>query len=409
MAPGRRRDVDDAPAALLSDHRLAHRPRHQERAAEVHLHHAVPVLVRHPHEQLVARHAGVVDEDVDPSEVLFRRRHEPVASSRLAASATTPSTAPTLRFPFAHGALQAVGVASRDYHGRAVLGQPRPDLGADPAAAAGDDRDLARRGPSSARSAAPPATADSALSRPAGILDRLSARVDDDAPEQSGQDAARPDLDERRRALRGELLRRTSVHRTGLATCRKRNGRTSPPSCDAARRRSERPAPSDRDHRRRSSSAASRVPAGAMSEQWKGALTGSMTLIFPPRSVASATARSTAARWPAMTIWAGRVHVGDLDHLALRRVRAHRLDGGELDAHDGGHRAGAHGHGLLHELAALAHEAHGVGEARARRPRRARCTPPGCGRPPAPAAGRARRTPPPPPPTRSGPRAACSR
>ena len=39
-----------------------------------------------------------------------------------------------------------------------------------------------------------------------------------------------------------------------------------------------------------------------MSEQWNGALTGSMTLIFPPRSVASATARSTAARWPAITI-----------------------------------------------------------------------------------------------------------
>ena len=32
------------------------------------------------------------------------------------------------------------------------------------------------------------------------------------------------------------------------------------------------------------------------------------------------------------------------------------LGGGQLDAHERGHGSRAHGHGLLHELAALAHE-----------------------------------------------------
>src|SRR5207249_3856019 len=58
-----------------------------------------------------------------------------------------------------------------------------------------------------------------------------------------------------------------------------------------------------------------------------------------------------------------RVHVRDLDHLALGRVGAHLLDCGELDAHDGRHRAGADWYRLLHELAALAHDADRVGEA----------------------------------------------
>ena len=49
----------------------------------------------------------------------------------------------------------------------------------------------------------------------------------------------------------------------------------------------------------RASSPARRAAAGAMSAQWKGALTGSITLFLP----ASATARSTAVRWPATTIW----------------------------------------------------------------------------------------------------------
>src|SRR2546425_39228 len=73
------RDVADAAAALLSDQHLRHGARHQEGAAEVHLDHPIPVLIFHPHEQLVVRDAGVVDEDIDAPELLARRAHEAIA------------------------------------------------------------------------------------------------------------------------------------------------------------------------------------------------------------------------------------------------------------------------------------------------------------------------------------------
>ena len=57
----------------------------------------------------------------------------------------------------------------------------------------------------------------------------------------------------------------------------------------------------------RSSSAIRRSAAGFIRAQWKGALTGSSTLFRPPRAAAPSTARSTAARCPAMTIWPGEL------------------------------------------------------------------------------------------------------
>ena len=123
-----------------------------------------------------------------------------------------------------------------------------------------------------------------------------------------------------------------SVQRTGLATCWTRNGFTSsavrvtPPS--TLRTTGMRGSLTAT----RSSSAARRSAAGFMSAQWKGALTGSSTLFRPPRAAAASTARSTAARCPAMTIWPGRVDVGHPHHLALRRLRADLLDGGQLHA-----------------------------------------------------------------------------
>ena len=52
------------PAALLH-HRPQHGLRADERAGQIHLEHAVPVLALHAHQQLVAGDAGVVHEDVD--------------------------------------------------------------------------------------------------------------------------------------------------------------------------------------------------------------------------------------------------------------------------------------------------------------------------------------------------------
>jgi hypothetical protein len=51
-----------------------HRPAHQERAAQVHADHGVPVRVGHPEQQVVANHARVVDQ--------YRRRSEPFGHLR---------------------------------------------------------------------------------------------------------------------------------------------------------------------------------------------------------------------------------------------------------------------------------------------------------------------------------------
>src|SRR5205823_10637318 len=61
----------DPAAALLPDHELRRRARHEERAAEVDFHDMVPVLVLHADEETVANDAAVVDEDVDAAEPLL--------------------------------------------------------------------------------------------------------------------------------------------------------------------------------------------------------------------------------------------------------------------------------------------------------------------------------------------------
>ena len=59
---------------IRPDLRLEHRPGdglgHVERAEQVGLEHLAPGLDRHPHDQVVAGDAGVVDEDVDLAERL---------------------------------------------------------------------------------------------------------------------------------------------------------------------------------------------------------------------------------------------------------------------------------------------------------------------------------------------------
>src|SRR3989454_333413 len=58
----------------------------------------------------------------------------------------------------------------------------------------------------------------------------------------------------------------------------------------------------------------------------------------------------------------GRVHVRDADDLPLRRVPAHPLDLAQVEPHDRRHRARPHRHGILHQRAALAHDAYRIGE-----------------------------------------------
>src|SRR5215475_13441075 len=177
------------------------------------------------------RHARIVDEDVDAPEVLPGRVHEPLAVIAARRVGDDAERGGALRFQVSHRALQALGVATRDYHGRAVLGQPRTDLGPDPAATAGDDGHLAVERPLHPRpapgAAAPaPPTAASVLSRPAGSSTewpRASVMMRRSRPVRT-----RPGPTSTNVVAPSSASRRTqSVHRTGLATWRSRNGRTS--------------------------------------------------------------------------------------------------------------------------------------------------------------------------------------
>jgi hypothetical protein len=72
-----RRHEDDAPEPG-PHHLLADRPGQPERAGEVRVDHRREVLVRHPHEQPVAGHAGVGDQDLDGSELVLNARQRGV-------------------------------------------------------------------------------------------------------------------------------------------------------------------------------------------------------------------------------------------------------------------------------------------------------------------------------------------
>src|SRR3989449_512295 len=286
-------DVDDAPPGLPAHHRLAGGAGHEEGALEIGLQHAVPVLVLHPDDETVARDARVVDEHVEVPEALAGHLHQPVGGLAPGRVRHQSRHRRAVAGELLQRDVQPVGVAARDDHAGAVLEHPGGDGEADPARAAGDDRDLAAQ-----IAHLTPATA---LSRPWGsstakpraspTMRRVSAVSTRPGPTSTN-------------AVAPSAARRCthSVQRTGLATWRRRNGTTSlaarvtPASTlrttGIAGSLTARPA----------SSLPSRSAAGVISEQWNGALTGRSTLLRPPRSAARATARSTAGRSPAMTI-----------------------------------------------------------------------------------------------------------
>ena len=108
-----------------------------------------------------------------------------------------------------------------------------------------------------------------------------------------------------------------------------------------------------------------------MSGQWKGALTGSITQRLAPSVLQSSAARSTAGFGAGDDGLVGGVEVGggdDLVGLAFDVAElgsdagAGGFDVGEVEAEDGGHCAFSGGDGGLHELAAGADGADGVGE-----------------------------------------------
>ena len=102
--------------------------------------------------------------------------------------------------------------------------------------------------------------------------------------------------------------------------------------------------------------------AGSRRRQWKGALTGRGN--DSPGAVRFRGLRCAldGGAGAGKDDLAGRVIVGDLADLALRRFGGYRLRGFEFEAEHGDHGAFADGDRLLHRLAAAAQQARGVGD-----------------------------------------------
>src|SRR6185295_2659133 len=218
-------------------------------------------------------------------EPLLGRVHEPIGVLPLRGIGHHAVNRGSARFQLLHRLLEPVGVASRDYHARSVLAEPGGDGGADSPAAARDDGHLALEG---ARRHVL-ASASSARSRPSGSS--TESALASGTMRLTNPVSTRPGPTSRKVSAPSAASRSThAVHCTGLAIWRSRNGTTSP----AAR---VTPASTLRTRGIVGSailsaarSGARRSPAGAISAQWNGALTGSSTLLRPPRSLASATA-----------------------------------------------------------------------------------------------------------------------
>ena len=129
------------PGAPL-DHVRQHRLAHEERAGQVDRQHLVPVLVGHLQHGLVDRDPGVVDEDVEAPVLLDDLVDgAPAVLRRADVALVERGGQPVLgqRVDERLGGLLIAAVAGRDVG--ALLGQAAADGRADPARAAGDERD----------------------------------------------------------------------------------------------------------------------------------------------------------------------------------------------------------------------------------------------------------------------------
>jgi hypothetical protein len=136
------RQVDDA-APLRLGHVLLHGAGHEERTAQVHVHHDVPVGVCHLEQQVVAGDPGVVHQHDRRAQL---RGHAVDGGLRLLG---VPDVGPHRQRPAAgcldlpHSALR-VGLGEvEDGDGEPVLGQPAGGGRADASGGAGDDGDPA--------------------------------------------------------------------------------------------------------------------------------------------------------------------------------------------------------------------------------------------------------------------------
>src|SRR5881296_801216 len=275
------------------------------------------------------------------------------SASRPETTTAAPSSASNVAIARPMPRLPPVTIATRPSRGPFVTDSPRLRLR------------LALRPRNALRLALPrsPAPLDHGERLPEArrVLDRESPNAGDDAPEESRQNASRPHLDEGRGALGRETQdtigppdrARDLLEEEGL-DLRRGAGHA---RVDVAHHGDRRVG--DRDP----VELAGELDGGRRHE---GAVEGRAhrkqdTLLAAP--VAGERGRALHRRPMARDDdLLGRVHVRDADDLTLRRVRAHPLDLAQVEPHNRRHRARPHRHGILHQRAALAHDAYRIGE-----------------------------------------------
>ncbi len=89
-------DIDDPPAALLH-HFARDALHHEEHALAVDPHHAIPVGFLEFHDVRGPRHAGIVDEDIDPPQFVDRRLYRPLDIAEIAHVGLDRNEPPALR------------------------------------------------------------------------------------------------------------------------------------------------------------------------------------------------------------------------------------------------------------------------------------------------------------------------
>src|SRR5690606_5121388 len=263
---------------------------------------AVPIPVAQTDDQVVLRHAGVVDQHVERPEVLFDALDQGIDRGR--AGHVTRVRAVSLALQAGSGLFRALRTACDHGDARTAPSQVLGDRAPDPPAAASDDGYLSSQfatvlhhfpahdcRKASISSAVPSVTA----SAPRSIRLRSPLRTD---PGPSSKNRLTP-------ASRMVLMQ--EVQRTGEVSCWIRSRRAVAASSTGSAVTFETTGNAGRSSATSPSRSASPDSATAISGEWNAPDTLSCTARRAPAAFASSTARSTAWTSPLITSWPGEL------------------------------------------------------------------------------------------------------
>ncbi len=143
-----RGDIDDAVLFLrvalgARDHALGRLLGHEERAAQVGVHHERVILGRDVDQALRGGDTGIVDEDIDGARFRFRMRDGRLDAGEVGYIERHHVRGAAIGFDFGAQFLQAFGAARRQHDLRARLGQHFRKARAEAARCAGNQGNLA--------------------------------------------------------------------------------------------------------------------------------------------------------------------------------------------------------------------------------------------------------------------------